>query len=304
MSSPVTLIASAQSVTARLQKDLKPGYWLTVEVFYDARRQQLTIKTGLSLHSSAAIYGEIKTDYELLERSLIEMGEEEYLTAVLVSSIVLLYDRINGLSYEEHGDYPHIRTWWLTGGNILATNKPIPFHVFPRWNAFYPDYSAVKSGGVETKNFANALPFVPNSVGEKMATTPAGPLRKIKRPNAVVGNIKKPVCPMHKQEMVFDPSEGLWNCPTNGCKIFFRPAMEHDTSQTLIGKGKLTVKHIRPATHLSGVAGKLFLVSDDNIALDISQYVTLFEYGQTGAVGILASAKVVLEGLPVVSVSN
>lgn len=165
---------------------------------------------------------------------------------------------MNRKAHLKFGDYPNVRVWAMQHtGSIFPPNEKIPGWVWPKWNSKHPGMKAVIDGGLKDQD------------GEIMA--PAK--RAVK---AVQGAIprkepKAPVCPKHETRMVFDKTENIWACPETDCKIIFRPkADDRPPGTVVLGKGNVSIK--------TDGTGTLLFVSDDNVALDISKYVTNAEF--------------------------
>lgn len=85
------------------------------------------------------------------------------------------------------------------------------------------------------------------------------------------GKVKKPFCPIHKEVMDFDPVAQKFRCPTVPCNQVARPKRDSDDKILTLGEGQLQVRFVmRP-----GVQPQVVLVSDDNVALDITTLVPI-----------------------------
>lgn len=88
--------------------------------------------------------------------------------------------------------------------------------------------------------------------------------------------VRKPRCNNRDHddapEMVFDPEDGVWKCPEPGCKTIARPKSDSPVGQVQLGKGRLDLRvlFVEP-----GKKPSVLLVSDNNIALDITDYITM-----------------------------
>ncbi len=80
--------------------------------------------------------------------------------------------------------------------------------------------------------------------------------------------VKKPLCAVHKKEMRFDPGDQKWRCMENNCNLVARPKRDAEDKSVLIGKGSVSLRVVH-----DGVSTRALLISDDNIALDVTAYV-------------------------------
>lgn len=80
--------------------------------------------------------------------------------------------------------------------------------------------------------------------------------------------VKKPLCAVHKTEMRFDPGDQKWRCMEDNCNLVARPKRDAEDKSVLIGKGSVSLRIVH-----DGVSTRALLISDDNIALDITAYV-------------------------------
>lgn len=73
-------------------------------------------------------------------------------------------------------------------------------------------------------------------------------------------------------EMEYDPEDGVWKCPEPGCKTIARPKSDSPVGTIQLGKGRLDLRvlFVEP-----GKKPSILLVADNNIALDITDYVEM-----------------------------
>lgn len=80
--------------------------------------------------------------------------------------------------------------------------------------------------------------------------------------------VRTPECNVHHAPMKFDSVEQKWCCTIEGCRVVARPKRDADDKTVLLGKGEVQLRLIAQDGNLSVV-----LISDDNIALDITKLV-------------------------------
>jgi hypothetical protein len=73
-------------------------------------------------------------------------------------------------------------------------------------------------------------------------------------------------------EMDFHPEDGVWKCPVQDCKTIARPKSDSPVGKVQLGKGRLDLRvlFVEP-----GEKPSILLVADNNIALDVTDYVDL-----------------------------
>jgi hypothetical protein len=79
--------------------------------------------------------------------------------------------------------------------------------------------------------------------------------------------VKADKCMVHDVEMEYNPIRGLWNCTVDGCRVVARPKRDADDRSVTVGVQARLIAHKGEVT--------LLLISDDNIALDITRFVEL-----------------------------
>lgn len=235
---------------------LPPGYTGVYIITPNIAAGTFTAQVKIMLHdtvqgvASRVILEEIIMDYE---NHLDEIGSEFE---------ALIYEAFNAVEMKskEWGEYPHIKIWaikhnLLKGSPQIAAAKSIPGFVFPKWNAAFPNHKALKDYGITEKN-GNGARLMPASPKRAVKVTQGVPVRR---------QPKIPVCPKHEANMVLNTEENIWECRESGCEIIFRPKVDDRPPGTVVlGKGNITFKS-------DGV--NFFLVSDDNVVLDITNYV-------------------------------
>lgn len=87
--------------------------------------------------------------------------------------------------------------------------------------------------------------------------------------------VKKPECkgggaggPHPATKMKFDPIKGKWICTHVGCKMVARPVRDEDDRSVQIGKGETSLRVVATEDEI-----RVLLISDDNLALDITDLV-------------------------------
>jgi hypothetical protein len=82
--------------------------------------------------------------------------------------------------------------------------------------------------------------------------------------------VKKPMCSKHDTRMQFDAVENKWVCPMPDCKLVKRPKRDEDDKHVILGKGNVEFRMVQ-----QGDKTTVVLISDDNVALDITKFVDL-----------------------------
>lgn len=160
------------------------------------------------------------------------------------------------------GDYPDIRGWAKAHvSQYLPDDKPIPGWIFPRWSQAHPGMQAIKTGGVKpiTKG--------PHMTTKKIVSVKGAMIRN-------PAKVKKPFCPVHTTKaMIFNSIRSVWECEFSDCKIIAHPREEAEQGRVTLGKGEVTLRMVCQ----EGKAPSIVLISDDNIALDITNLVSVDE---------------------------
>lgn len=186
------------------------------------------------------------------------VDDQESGIAQIDKQVEIAFNTLNIKAAQKFGNYPNIAAWAKKhnikfNGNILNGNN-IPGFVFPLWNKDNPNVKAISSGGLTDKTTGEVMAPQKRSVKVQQGAIP-------KRP------VKAPECPKHETRMEFDATENIWECKEPECKIIFRPkADDRPPGTVLLGKGEITMK--------TDGKGSLILVSDDNVCLDISKYIS------------------------------
>ena len=115
-----------------------------------------------------------------------------------------------------------------------------------------------------------------NVYGEptKDEVKPTVPVAKVKGAHSKTP-MRKPRCKNREHddapEMVYDPEEGVWKCP-EGCGTIARPKSDSPVGTVQLGKGRLDLRvlFVEP-----GKKPSILLVADNNLALDITEYVEM-----------------------------
>lgn len=84
--------------------------------------------------------------------------------------------------------------------------------------------------------------------------------------------VKTPECKEHRTPMTFDYTEQKWHCTYEGCGMVARPKRDADDKNVILGKGNIQMRLIAQDGKRNVV-----LISDDNIALDITKFVDVDE---------------------------
>lgn len=90
--------------------------------------------------------------------------------------------------------------------------------------------------------------------------------------DAKKATIRKPKCPVHKQEMTYAPHEGLWQCVEATCKKVAIPKDEATTgSRPVIGRGSLECFTV---IDKDGQKRTCLRAIGNNVVIDITDYVS------------------------------
>jgi hypothetical protein len=73
-------------------------------------------------------------------------------------------------------------------------------------------------------------------------------------------------------EMEYDTEDGVWKCPEPGCKTIARPKSDSPIGKVQLGKGRLD---FRVLFQEPGKKPSIILIADNNIALDVTEYVDM-----------------------------
>lgn len=185
---------------------------------------------------------------------------------------------INSVPTEKIGAYPFARIWYdqkKQGRTYLwAPGMDLPGWVFSKAYQTYPRDKSVKKETVES--IANEENFNEMKEALKVANTTTKKKRVVKRaplpPAFDASKVRAPLCVKHETPMTFDMMEEKWRCTTDGCKVVSRPKRDEDDRNVIMGKGGLQLRLVCQDGERNVV-----LISDDNIALDITKMVNLDE---------------------------
>lgn len=165
--------------------------------------------------------------------------------------------------YQVLGTYPFARLWMMQHLQInVSGNRAVPGWAWVRFKsdgAHVGKVALKDSFGLVDKDSAVATQQVAKPK-RKVATVKP----EVKKPP------RKPKCPIHTQQMKFDTVRGVWTCETDGCKQIALPKRDRIEGQLLLGKGKVGVRLVYPDKN---EPPRLILISDDNVALDITDIV-------------------------------
>lgn len=195
------------------------------------------------------------------------IDEEKLVTSnfqdkMFVDVVKHLKKELDELEAGVSNDYPDVRVWARAHliSNATLDGKPIPGWIWPRWNAAHPGMKALKTGGIEPVGKGSS---VVRKVVVKRGTAVRDPSK-----------IKKPFCPVHTtEEMIFNPIRSVWMCDEIGCNLVAHPKNEPEQGRVTLGKGNVSLRLICGPENTKSVV----LISDDNIALDITQMVSIEE---------------------------
>lgn len=197
---------------------------------------------------------------------------------------------INSVPVDKIGLYPFARIWYDVhypekSKLLWNPDRDVPGYVFSRAYKTYP-----RDKGKATANYNITLNIdrsVLNKVEEvsqqqelqeiREAINMAATAKKKVIKRAPIqgfdpGKVKSPECVNHKEPMIFDKVEQKWRCPVDGCKVVARPKRDEDDKTVILGKGGLQLRLVAEDDKRSVV-----LISDDNVALNITKFVDLDE---------------------------
>lgn len=136
-----------------------------------------------------------------------------------------------------------------------------------------------------------ALATVPQDESERLDAMAQTVKRKVVKSAPIQGfdpsKVKKPLCPVHREQMRFHPVKQKWVCDTPNCKMVSRPTKDEDDKSVQIGKGETSMRIV--CTEDETV---VLLISDDNLAIDITGLVGNLEnfFDSIGALDLANTA--------------
>ncbi len=200
-------------------------------------------------------------DYMLL--GLDTLGTEN----AVRESATALRDVMRKTLYDEWGEYPEVAVWAAEHTHINhRKGQRIAGFIWPLWNRNHPSKKALKTGGIVTKG----------SEEDVAAKT----VKKVvvKRGAASRNNVSKPTCPVHKSvDMSFNAIRQVWECKEMGCKLIARPKQEQAEGTVVLGKGNIEMRLVYTDP---GVEPRVVLMSDNNVALDVTDFVDMVQLTQ------------------------
>jgi len=199
-------------------------------------------------------------------------------TAFMLKLKAVLRDLWKSLE-EDLGEYPAARLWMW---NVLSLpgvckGEKIPGWAWQRFHAAYPGKVAVMFPSKDP-DLLGVRPDVKKvtrdmTKGYEEEMT-AGTKRTVRvRKPKMARQIKKPFCPIHTStEMAFNSVRQVWECQVDNCNLIARPKAEITEGQLLLGKGRASLRLVfnRP-----GEVPQLLLLSDDNLAINITELVDI-----------------------------
>jgi hypothetical protein len=261
-------------------KDAPPGY--RYELFLGPpspmNRDQIEMRFKVSLDDLPGQRWDTERVFDL--DSLYRRGHATVtVTDLFRKALDVLMDSTLGVMhkeiYEQYGEYPNVRIWALAHNVVnrnMRKNEPVPGYVFPKWNAkvAHKEWEANRNGGLRRKDGSMAgVKKVKGASGKKAPS--------------------KPKCPKHERTMDFHTEENLWRCNLPDCGIIFRPKVEHLPGHVLLGKGEITMKIVVSKGGPLGVQRdpqQIVLVSDDNVALDVTSIIREISTEMTAELGM------------------
>lgn len=187
-------------------------------------------------------------------------------------------------SLEEHltevlGEYPYARFWMMHHLNAVDVigNKPIPGWCWSQFKKAHPTAKASRY----TWGLVEEDEEMPLKTGKRPRT--------VKRPPVKPITAKKPKCPIHSVEMAFNTIRNVWECKEEGCKQIAMPKRERVEGTVLLGKGKIELRVVFPG---GGESARVVLMSDDSVALDITEYANVSNLFRTSDISNKVDAAV------------
>ena len=216
----------------------------TLRIIKDGSREQYIVRLNDAMH-----WRELR----IAEGNLARAYAPFEMIIEAIRDIKLEMDKVS-----VNADYPDVREWAAKHLNIKTSPfAPIPGWIWPRWNSAHPGMKANKTGGVEPVGIGQTMVNKRRVVvSTKGATT--NPAR-----------VRTPKCPLHTEQMVFNSVRTVWECPVTGCSIIAQPKNEPEQGRVTLGKGEI---HLRIVCQ-ENKSPAVILISDDNIALDITEMV-------------------------------
>lgn len=276
---------------------------VTLDTTFDHHRDRLNLNALIESPD-----GQRWSSSTYLEVAVLLRYADASREAVLVDlASTLIQDLINSVPIEVIGAYPFARIWHDFHDTKSSSIAPLlwyPERLVPGWvfsKAYkqYPRDQSAKAPSPKLNEVSvddSDSKFRWDDVYDKMkeALTVASTTKKKKviRRAPVVGfdpsKVRAPDCMKHGTPMVFDMVAQKWRCTEDGCRVVARPARDEDDKTVILGKGGLQLRLVAQDGGLSVV-----LISDDNIALDITKMVDVDEIIDT--FDVKEQAKVALE---------
>lgn len=179
---------------------------------------------------------------------------------VLRDSATALRDVMRKTLHDEWGEYPEVAVW-ASQHTKHQKGRTIPGFVWPLWNKNHPSKKALKTGGIVTKGSEEDVATKTKKVVVKKGAAQA---KK---------TVNRPTCPVHKTtDMKFNPIRAVWECAEAGCKLIARPKTDQADGQVILGKGNVELRLVFTDP---GVQPRVVLMSDNNVALDVTDFIDI-----------------------------
>jgi hypothetical protein len=288
-----TVVLTHSNPANRMLNDLQKMFNPLIVEWHEIEARYVMRFGFTAMHREARWFGSAEIDMALMVR---ERNPQAFISDFAEGVGFSFVDR---LPEKVFGKYPLIRLYHdghLSGGSPLfgSPDVNIPGWVFQRYNkSGWPptgttkqiqiqtsgdfsefdddDYTERLKASVETVQLEKQREdLIEVATKTKRKVTPAPPLdvSKVKKPECKGGGSFGPHSPT---EMKFNPVRGKWLCVYDGCKMTAVPKRDEDDRSVTLGKGETSLRVIATDDGKTTV----LLISDDNIALDITKFVDI-----------------------------
>lgn len=240
--------------------------------------QNIVGTNKLHLSVKGSFRGRTFETKEIFSKVSLEQGSEVEVFDAFEVTVKRLSEENAKKFWEGHKvDYPDARAWMVVNLKgllqLLDPATPIPGWAWPKWNNAHPGQKAVKDGGVVTITLGSDI-----QIHKAPSSTESGMAKKFKivKPVTRQRQVRKPRCPQHNNEMTFNQVDQKWHCTERGCVITATPKREAEAGRVTLGMGKVTARYMLvPDDTLTDISPRVVLVSDDNVALDITEFIDM-----------------------------
>jgi hypothetical protein len=247
----------------------------TMTLFHDDAQDVTVVRINADCRSWLSEHLDVK-----FSDSYMTAVSASYLVSTVVNKVLEGATSLQEFLVPKLGPYPYARFWMMNHlnntGPLLASNE-IPGWCWVKFRNAHPNKKCLKDewGVADTKTKGANMPPRTVSRPQRKATTV--------RPQPPAGKApKKPKCPIHADlEMKFSVIRNVWECPNEFCAQIAIPKRERVEGNVLIGKGEVSLRLVYPE---KGEDLHVVLITDDNVAIDITEYVDVDEIEEKYAI--------------------